>query len=202
MLRRTVICMALMAVLLSGGCDVESSPKDQAGGILLCSIGVIILSWPVVILLTLLGRRLNLVRNRVVLQQYGAYLLIQVVISLNLLHLSGDLTGNIIAIVFIPLLCLPYLFLISGLLIFALPTRLLAWIPSFLLIPYYLMFTCVYLTDNNVILTPFFLTAIFTAKWYLPTLFGVLILLLIRRIIGGYNLNRPYKLPVDRSKKQ
>jgi len=88
--------MALMVVLLSGGCE-DTSPKDLSGLVLSCSISFIILSWPLVILLTLLDRWLNLVRNRAVLLQYGVYVLIQVIISLSL----GLLRGGFIVIIFI-----------------------------------------------------------------------------------------------------
>jgi len=115
-LRRVVICMALMVVLLSGGC-VDVSSKDLSGIGLCCSIGFIILSWPVIILLTLLGRRLNLVRNRTVLLQYVVYVLIQVIISLSLGLIRGGFIEIIFIIVFIQLFSIPYLLLIGGLLI-------------------------------------------------------------------------------------
>lgn len=142
--------MTLMLALLSGGCQ-DVSPRQVSVLVLLFSIGVIIMSWPVVILMTLLARRLNLVRNRAVLLQYGAYVLIQVIIPLSLMLLregfSGDLDVTIIIIVFIQFQSIPYLLLVGSLLILFLPVRLLAWVPSFLLLPYYLMFALVYVTN-------------------------------------------------------
>ncbi len=174
--------MALMVVLLSGGCQ-DISPRDVSGLVLSCSIGVIILSWLVVILLTLLGRRLNLVRNRAVLLQYGVYVLIQVIISLSLGILSGGFSEVIFIIVFIQLFSIPYLLLIGGLLILVLPVRLLAWVPSFLLVPHYLMFGLLYITNPKwpqMDVTTFFLMSIL---WHVAILFGVvtLVVLLIRR---------------------
>ena len=174
--------MALMVVLLSGGCE-DISPKQVAGLFLSFSIGVIIMSWPVVILLTLLGRRLNLVRNRAVLLQYGVYVLIQVIISLSLGLLSGGFSEIIIIIVFIQLQSIPYLLLIGGLLILVLPVRLLAWVPSFLLVPYYLMFGLVYVTNPKwpqMDIAWFFLIGLL---WHVAIPIGVvtLVVLLIRK---------------------
>ena len=111
------------------------------------SIGFIILSWLVVILLTLLGRRLNLVRNRAVLLQYGVYLLIQIIISISM----GFLYPGIFPIVVVLMINIPYLLLIGGLLILVLPVRLLAWVPSFLLLPYYLMLGLQYVTNSTLV---------------------------------------------------
>ncbi len=138
--------MALMVILLSGGCQ-DVSTRQVSGMVLSCSIGLIILSWPVVILLTFLGRRLNLVRNRAILLQYGVYVLIQIIISLGLGILSAGFSEVIDMIVLIQLQFIPYLLLVGGLLILLLPVRLLAWAPSFLLVPYYLMFGLVYVTN-------------------------------------------------------
>jgi hypothetical protein len=205
--------MALMVVLLSGGCGIlQKSPREESGGILFWSIGVIILSWPVVILLTMLGRRLNLVRNRVLLLQYKVYLLIQVIISLSIWLLSADsnfrgdfsvigiIIGIIIAIVIIQVFTLLYLLLTGGLLILVLPVRLLAWVPSFLLVPYYLLFGLYYVTNEYVILHPLFLWT----NWDVAIPFGVVILvgLLIRRIIEDDSLKRRYKILVDYFKKR
>lgn len=156
-LRRVVICMALMVVLLSGGCEIdEISPKEESkivlAIVLAASIGVIISSWLVIILLTLLGRRLNLVRNRAVLLQYGVYLLIQIITSLSMGILEVDSFIIILSTVVVPLIvalvAIPYLLLIGGLLILVLPLRLLAWVPSFLLLPHYLMFGLMYVTND------------------------------------------------------
>ena len=179
--------MALMVVLLSGGCQ-DVSPKQVSALVLSCSIGVIILSWPVVILLTLLGRRLNLIRNRAVLLQYGVYVLIQVIIPLSLGFLRGGFSGGfnetiVVIIVFIQLQSIPYLLLVGGLLILVLPVRLLAWVPSFLLVPHYLMFGLLYVTNPKwpqMDVTTFFLMSLL---WHVAILFGVvtLVVLLIRR---------------------
>lgn len=179
-LRRVVICMTLMVVLLSGGCTIM--PREVSERILAGSIGIIILSWPVVILLTLLGRRLNLVRNRVVLLQYGVYLLIQVIISISM----GYFYPDIITIVVILLLNIPYLLLIGGLLILVLPARLLPWVPSFLLLPHYLMFGLQYVTNSyrleNLSPAAIIFNFIWHA-WFLAIPFGVAIFvgLFIRR---------------------
>jgi hypothetical protein len=174
--------MALMVVLLSGGC-VDISPRDVSGLVLVGSIGFIILSWPVVILLTLLGRRLNLVRNRAVLLQYVVYVLIQVILSLGLL--SGDFLVAIIIIVFIQLQSIPYLLLVGGLLILVLPVRLLPWVPSFLLVPHYLMFGLHYVTNTKLLedVNPLVLGHFLVQEWYVAIPVGVVVLvgLLIRR---------------------
>jgi hypothetical protein len=94
-----------------------------------------------------MGRRLNLVRNRAILLQYGVYVLIQIIISLSLGILSAGFSEVIDMIVLIQLQFIPYLLLVGGLLILLLPVRLLAWVPSFLLVPYYLMFGLVYVTN-------------------------------------------------------
>lgn len=184
MLRRVFICIVLMVVLLSGGC-VDVSPKDISGIVLSCSIGFIILSWPVIILLTLLGRRLNLVRNRAVLLQYGVYVLIQVIISLNLGILRGGFIEVIFIIVMIQLQSIPYLLLVGGLLILVLPVRLLAWVPSFLLLPHYLMFGLHYVTNAKCLedVNPFALVHFISPQWYVAIPVGVVILvgLFIRR---------------------
>jgi hypothetical protein len=174
--------MALMVALLSGGCQ-DVSVRQVSGMVLSCSIGFIILSWPVVILLTLLGRRLNLVRNRAVLLQYGVYVLIQIIISLSLGLLRADFGVSIVIIVFIQLQSIPYLLLVGGLLILVLPVRLLAWVPSFLLVPHYLMFGLLYVTKPKwpqMDVTTFFLMSLL---WHVAILFGVvtLVVLLIRR---------------------
>lgn len=178
--------MALMVVLLSGGCQ-DVSPRQVSVLVLLFSIGVIIMSWPVVILLTLLARRLNLVRNRVVLLQYGAYVLIQVIIPLSLMLLRegfrGDLDVTIIIIVFLQLKSIPYLLLVGSLLILFLPARLLAWVPSFLLVPYYLTFGLVYVTNPKwpqMDTAWFFLIGLL---WHVAIPIGVvtLVVLLIRK---------------------
>ncbi len=176
--------MALMVVLLSGGCT-NITPKGLSAMVLSCSIGFIILSWPVVILLTLLGRRLNLVRNRAVLLQYGVYVLIQVIISLSMGLLSGGFSEVIFIIVFIQLFSIPYLLLIGGLLILVLPVRLLAWVPSFLLVPHYLMFGLHYVTNAKLLedVNPFVLGHFLVQEWHVAIPVGVVILvgLLIRR---------------------
>jgi hypothetical protein len=176
--------MALMVVLLSGGCQ-DVSPKQVSAMVLSCSIGVITLSWPVVILLTLLGRRLNFVRNRAVLLQYGVYVLIQVIISLRLGLLRADLDVSIFIILAIQLQSIPYLLLVGGLLILVLPVRLLAWVPSFLLVPHYLMFGLLYVTNPKwpqpqMDVAWFFLMGLL---WNVAILFGVvtLVVLFIRR---------------------
>ena len=188
MLRRVVICMALMVALLSGGCQ-DVSPKQVSGLVLLFSIGVIIMSWPVVILLTLLARRLNLVRNRAVLLQYGIYVLIQVIIPLSLGLLRGGFSGGfinetiVIIIVFIQFQSIPYLLLVGVLLILFLPVRLLAWVPSFLLVPYYLMFGLVYVTNPKwprTDVTWFFLIGLL-CNVAIPIGVVILVVLLIRR---------------------
>ena len=191
--------MALMVLLLSGGCD-NISAKDLSAMVLSCSIGVIILSWPVVILLTLLCRRLNLVRNRAVLMQYGVYVLIQIIISLSLVILRADLDVSIIIIVFIQLQSIPYLLLVGGLLILLLPVRLLAWVPSFLLVPYYLQFGLLYVTNPKRLVYGF--GFLFWPK-YVAIPIGVVILvgLLIRRRMknGGRREKKANRkaLPVD-----
>jgi len=176
--------MALMVVLLSGGCTI--SPKEVSETVLAGSISIIILSWPVVILLTLLGRRLNLVRNRAVLLQYGVYLLIQVIISISM----GFLYPDIFTIVVILSPNIPYLLLIGGLLILVLPVRLLAWVPSFLLLPHYLMFGLQYVTNSRRLenLSPAAITVNFIwHAWYLAIPVGVAIFvgLIIRRRMEG-----------------
>ena len=177
--------MALMVALLSGGCQ-DVSPRQVSVLVLLFSIGVIIMSWPVVILLTLLARRLNLVRNRAVLLQYGAYVLIQVIIPLSLMLLregfSGDLDVTIVIILFIQFQSIPYLLLVGSLLILFLPVRLLAWVPSFLLLPYYLMFGLVYITNPKwprMDVTWFFLIGLL-CNVVIPIGVVILVVLLIR----------------------
>ena len=188
MFRRVVISMALMVALLSGGCQ-DVSPRQVSVLVLLCSIGVIIMSWPVVILLTLLARRLNLVRNRAVLLQYGAYVLIQVIIPLSLALLRGGFSGGfinetiVVIIVFIQFQSIPYLLLVGVLLILFLPVRLLAWVPSFLLVPYYLMFGLVYVTNPKwprMDVTWFFLIGLL-CNVVIPIGVAILVVLLIRR---------------------
>jgi hypothetical protein len=172
--------MALMVALLSGGCQ-DVSVRQVSGMVLSCSIGFIILSWPVVILLTLLGRRLNLVRNRAVLLQYGVYVLIQVILSLGLLR--GDFLVSIVIIVFIQLQSFPYLLLVGGFLILKLPIRLLPWVPSFLLVPHYFMFGLLYITNPKWPQMDETTVFLMTILWYVAILFGVvtLVVLLIRR---------------------
>jgi len=196
--------MALMVVLLSGGCK-DVSPKQVSGLVLSCSIGFIILSWPVVILLTLLGRRLNLVRNRAVLLQYGVYVLIQIIISLSLGLLRGGFSETIFIIVFIQLFSIPYLLLIGGLLILVLPVRLLPWVPSFLLVPHYLMFGLLYVTNTKLLedVNPLVLGNFLVQEWHVAIPVGVVVLvgLLIRRRMKnggrrGKKANRKAR-PVD-----
>jgi hypothetical protein len=172
--------MTLMVVSLSGGCTVM--PRDVAEIELRGSIGLIILSWPVVLFFTLLGRRLNLVRSRVVLLQYGVYLLIQVIISISM----GFFYPDIFAIVVILLVNIPYLLLIGGLLILVLPFRLLAWVPSFLLLPHYLMLGLQYVANSTRLenLSPAAIMVNFIwHAWFLAIPFGVAIFvgLFIRR---------------------
>jgi hypothetical protein len=90
--------------------------------------------------------------------------------------------------VFIQLQSIPYLLLVGGLLILVLPVRLLAWVPSFLLVPYYLMFGLLYVTNakrlEDVFLNPAFFWVKFAVdQWYVSISFGVVTLvgLLIRR---------------------
>jgi len=180
--------MALMVALLSGGCQ-DVSPRQVSVLVLLFSIGVIIMSWPVVILLTLLARRVNLVRNRAVLLQYGVYVLIQVIIPLSLGFLRGGFSGGfinetiVVIIVAIQFQSIPYLLLVGGLLILLLPVRLLVWVPSFLLVPYYLMFGLVFLTNPKwprMDVAWFFLLSLL---WNVAIPIGavILVVLLIRR---------------------
>ena len=201
--------MVLSVLLLSGGCDIEKkSPKDESAIDLFWSIGIIILSWPVVILLTLLGRRLNLVRNRMVLLQYGIFLLIQIFISLCLSVHIRDFNNSagssvlwiIFAIVIIQVLALPYLLLACGLLVLVLPVRLLAWLPSFLLVPYYLMFGLYYVTNEYVIVHPLFLWTNWEVSIHL--FWVILVALLIRSEMGVDNIKRRYKTLINYFKKQ
>jgi len=122
------------------------------------------------------------------LLQYGVYVLIQVIIPLSLGFLRGGFSGGfnetiVVIIVFIQLQSIPYLLLVGGLLILVLPVRLLAWVPSFLLVPYYLMFGLVYVTNPKwpqMDIAWFFLIGLL---WHVAIPIGVvtLVVLLIRK---------------------
>jgi hypothetical protein len=115
--------------------------------------------------------------------QYAAYVLIQIIISLSLGLLRGDLVISVIIIVLFPLQFIPYMLIVGGLLILTLPARLLAWVPSFLILPYYLMFALVYATNPKwprMNETTFFLISILSN---VAVLFGIvlLVVLIIRK---------------------
>jgi hypothetical protein len=178
--------MSLLVVLLSGGCEIdEMSPDEESRIVLASSVGFIPLSWPVVILLTLLGRRFNLVRNRVVLLQYFFFVVIQIIISLRI-GIWGDLFIVFLMLLAITLFAIPYLLLVGGLLILVLPVRLLPWVPSFLLLLHYLVYGLLFLTNNEQMMSvnPVVLMAAFAVElWYVAMPVGVAIFvgLLIRR---------------------
>ncbi len=98
----------------------------------------------------------------------------------------GFLLGDIFTIVVILLVNIPYLLLIGGLLILVLPVRLLAWVPSFLLLPHYLMFGLQYVTNSRQLenLSPAAIMVNFIGHaWFLAIPFGVAIFvgLIVRR---------------------
>ena len=116
-------------------------------------------------------------------------MLIQVIIPLSLGLLRGGFSGGfinetiVVIIVFIQFQSIPYLLLVGVLLILFLPVRLLAWVPSFLLVPYYLMFGLVYVTNPKwprMDVTWFFLIGLL-CNVAIPIGVVILVVLLIRR---------------------
>ena len=116
-------------------------------------------------------------------------MLIQVIIPLSLGLLRGGFSGGfinetiVVIIVFIQFQSIPYLLLVGVLLILFLPVRLLAWVPSFLLVPYYLMFGLVFLTNPKWPRMHESTVVLMSILSNVAILFGVVILavLLIRR---------------------
>ena len=181
--RAALIGLTLLGVSFAGGCE-DLSPADEAAIVLITSLPMVILSWPVVVGLSLIGRRVNLVRNRAVLLQYALFIAIQVIILMA--STADDSIFQVHLHIFAVLFTTPYVLLATALLVLVLPARLLAWLPSFLLVPHYLMLAFQYVTNSQATqsLHPFILVYLFSTRlWYLavPVAIALLVGLLIKR---------------------
>ena len=144
---RSPLFLFLLPVLFTGGCT-GPSPAEIGEMEVAMSLGIVILSWPMVVVLTLLTKRLNLSRVGRFWLQY----LIYFILSILLIILQFKAQEEVIRFQVLSVVALPYLLFATSLLLLILPSNFLAYIPSVLLLTHFVMSGLLYVTDSEFLL--------------------------------------------------
>jgi hypothetical protein len=171
-----MIILTCLGLLLITGCGGPT--PSEIGEIGLCtSIGIVFLSWPIIVFLTWLTKRKNLVTDGKVGIQYLLFFIVSIIILIvfrfSLGHASELLLVSILAVPYLLFFTLIFLFL---------PHRFLSYLPLFVLTPHFVMSALLYATnlEGSECLLPILFCIAF---WFFTIPVGVLlfIVLLLRR---------------------
>lgn len=165
--------MTCLGLLLITGCGGPT--PSEIGEIGLCfSIGIVFLSWPIIVFLTWLTKRKNLATDGKVGIQYLLFFIVSIIIFWFCL-------GNVSELFLVSILAIPYLLFFTLIFLF-LPRRFLSYLPLFVLTPHFVMSALLYATniEGSECLLPILFVIAF---WFFTIPVGVLlfIALLLRR---------------------
>jgi hypothetical protein len=149
MAKRALILLFFLCLPFMSGCG-GPTPREIGEIELMISLSMVILSWPVIVLLARLAKRLNFVKNIVFSIQYAILVILCFVIiaSLHIYYYDEALT----IVGFGAIVSIPYLLLSTTFLLTILPRNLLLYLPSFVLIPHLAMSALLYATDSEFLL--------------------------------------------------
>jgi hypothetical protein len=185
--KRLLAFLFLLGMLFIGGCG-GPSPSEIGEMELIISFGIIVLSWPIVVLLTLLTKQLNLSKSGKFWIQY----FVCFVVGVSLIILNFRAVEEVIRFQILSILGIPYLLFATNLLLLILPKNFLVYLPSFLLIPHFVMSGLLYATDSKALLE--LQPILFVLElWYLtmPMAVIIFITLLVQRK-HGFGRNAPH----------
>jgi hypothetical protein len=142
---KVIAAATLLLMITISGCG-GSSPREIGKYILISSIGMVILSIPIIMLMTWLAK-LGLGRSRIVWAQFVGL----TVISIGLcFYDGGDFSSddlNVIAI--IGVISIPYLLLVTSLAVIFIPKRVCKYLPILVITPHFAASCLLILTDSE-----------------------------------------------------
>lgn len=196
------IVLACLGLLLITGCTGPS--PSEIGQIGLCSsIGIVILSWPIIVFLTWLTRRKNLATDRKAWIQYLIFFVVSGIMfwfwygrftELTFVSILADpyrCLEDFSELFFVSILAVPYLLFFTLIFLFLSP-RLLSYLPSFVLTPHFVISALLYATNLDGL--EYLLPILFViAFWFFTIPVGVVLFI-------GLLLRRRREVPGDTSK--
>ncbi|MHC4458260.1 MAG: hypothetical protein ACYS0I_14470 [Planctomycetota bacterium] len=176
MVNKKNIILTCLGLLLIAGCGGPT--PSEIGEIGLClSIGIVFLSWPIIVFLAWLTKRKNLATDGKVGIQYLLFFIASIIILIIFRFSLGDFSVLFVG----PILAVPYLLFFTLIFLF-LPRRFLSYLPLFVLAPHFVMSALLYATNQESLecLLPIIFVILF---WFLTIPVGVIlfIVLLLRR---------------------
>jgi hypothetical protein len=171
--------VTLLLLLTVSGCGGPSA-SEMGEMFLFTSIGTVIFSIPIIMLLAWLGG-LGLVRNLIVWAQFAG--LVVVSIAFYFTYKGYNNSENIRLIILASIISIPSLFIITSLEVLCLPIRIYKYLPVMVITPYYVMSYLLVITNSDELLV-IFPTLLPIFLWYvtIPFLLWVIIYLIIKKV--------------------
>jgi hypothetical protein len=147
----TIATVTLLLMLMVSGCT-GPSPSDIGEGFLSLSIGTVILSIPIIMIMYWLAG-LDLARSKLVWGQFVGLTIIS--IGLFFYYGGGSHPNDLFVTVVFSVISVPYLLLVTSLLVLCLPVRICKFLPMLVMALYFAASFLLVLTNSEELLRIF-----------------------------------------------
>jgi hypothetical protein len=180
--KKTFILFFFLYLLFISGCS-GPSPREMALMQLEAALGMVIDSWFLIVLLTLMTKKLNLSKNLLFLMQFAFFIILYFIIY-NQTYFQFNEAIRLTTIGAV--VSIPYLLVLTTGFLTILPRSLLKYLPSFVLTPFFAMCGLLFFTESETILNlqPVVLTLIYWPATIAAVIFFSIILIVQRRYGG------------------